>query len=111
MRAGRGVGFAGAALGLGVGAHVAGGGALPGLGTVVFLAMPVIWTAFFLTRARRRWPTVVGSLLVVQTGLHAGLSLLSGPAGPGAPIPVMGQGHAVIGAHGGAIGDATALMP
>jgi len=110
MRAGRGAGFAAAALGLGIGAHLAGGGALPGLGTVVFLAIPVIWMSFFLTRARRRWPVIVGSLVAVETGLHAGLSLLSQPAGNSVPLQAAGELPVVMGGHAGAIGEAAALV-
>lgn len=111
MRTARGAGFAGTALGLGVGAHLMGGGALPDLGTMVFLAVPVVWMSFFLTRARRRWPVIVGSLMAVETGLHAGFSLLSGPAGRSAPLPDAGEGHPALGAHAGVIGGPGGGMP
>jgi hypothetical protein len=80
MRASRAAVFAGVALGLGVTAHLSGGGRLPGLTGLTFLAIPVLWSAFLLARAQRRWPVVVAALLAVESGLHAGLSLLSGPS-------------------------------
>jgi hypothetical protein len=114
LRGMRGTAFAGAALGLAVGAHRAGGGAVPGLVALVLLAVPVLWVSFFLTRAWRGWPVVVTSLTVVEAGLHEALSLLSGSAAQGAPTwvaPVSaaqasvtpGQmamdGHAMVMAH------------
>lgn len=108
MRAIRGSGFAATALGLGVGAHVIGGGALPAPGILVFLAVPVLWVSFFLTRARRRWPTVIAALLAIETGLHEGLSLLSGPLNDASPA---GGGPMVMGTHAGVFGDPAVAMP
>ena len=99
LRASRGTAFAGTALSLGVGAHVVAGGGLPGLGAVVFLAVPVVWVSFFLTRAWRGWPTVLAALLAVQAGLHAGLTLLSGPVGEGSPLRMAGEGQMMMSPH------------
>jgi hypothetical protein len=99
LRASRGAVFAGTALGLAAAAHLAGGGRLPGVTALLLLAVPVAWAAFFLTRARRGWPIVISSLLAVEAGLHAGLSLLSGPVAHVAPIPMAVDGPMMTGAH------------
>jgi hypothetical protein len=110
LRVSRGAAFAAAALGLGLGAHLAGGGNLPGLGALVLLAVPVAWISFFLTRARRGWPVIVTALIAVETGLHAGLSLLSGSGEYAASIQVAPQGP-MMGAHAAAMSHSATGMP
>jgi hypothetical protein len=108
LRVSRGVTFAGTALGLGVGAHLAGGGSLPGLGPLVLLAVPVAWISLFLTRAQRGWPVIVTALIAVEAGLHEGLSLLSGPTASFQPA---GQGQMAMGAHAVAATHSAMEMP
>ncbi len=99
VRRARGIAFAGLAFGLGVGAHLAGGGSLPNLGALVVLAVPVAWIAFFLSRAQRGWPVIIGALLAIEAGLHEGLSFLSGSLEHMASIRTAGQEQMIMGAH------------
>lgn len=108
LRGSRGVAFAGAALGLGVGAHLAGGGSLPGLGALVLLAIPVAWISFLLTRAQRGWPVIILALVGVEVGLHEGLSLLTAPVDHF--LPMAGHGP-LTGAHAGMMTHTASGLP
>jgi hypothetical protein len=111
LRGTRGIAFAGASLGLAVGAHRAGGGALPGLVALFLLAVPVLWVSFFLTRAWRGWPVVVTSLLVVEAGLHEALNLLSGPTGHGTPAAVAASEQTMMDGHAMAMAGPASALP
>jgi hypothetical protein len=114
LRLSRGTAFAVVALTLGVGAHVVGGGSSPDPVALVFLGVPLIWVSFFLTRARRGWPVIVGSLVAVQIGLHEGLSLLSGKVLDEASFRagVDGVGaHAMMSAPGSPMSGTAMVMP
>ena len=103
--------FAGVAVALGTGAHLAGGGELPGLGALGLLTVPVAWVSFFLVRAWRGWPAVLASLVLVEAGLHEGLMVLSGPVGHASPAGAMGQGAMMMGDHAPAVAGTASAMP
>ncbi|MFC9325627.1 hypothetical protein [Kitasatospora sp. NPDC057015] len=78
-RTSRGLLCASACLLLGVVAHVAGGGALPGPGALVglFAAVAVLGTILLDGRGRRRFDVTVSVLAAVQFALHLALEHLS----------------------------------
>ena len=109
LRLSRGTVFATVALALAAGGHVIGGGIAPGFLPLLGLSLPVLWVSFFLTMKRRGWPTILGALVVVQAGLHAGLTVLSGsPADAG--LRSVGSADGLMTAHG-AMSDAVVVVP
>lgn len=115
LRFSRGTAFAVVALALAVGAHLVGGGSGPDPVALVFLGVPLIWVSFFLTRARRDWPVIIGSLVAVQIGLHEGLTLLSrkvaDEASFRAGVEVGVGAHGVMSSPGSPISGSAMVMP
>lgn len=64
-----------AALGLSVGAHVIGGGALPSSGVAAFLVAALLWVGLLLTRHRLGPVTLIATLGATQLALHSGLTM------------------------------------
>lgn len=132
--AGRLLGVAGAVLGLGSGAHVLAGGALPSAAALLLLAVPVLVGAAALARRPLSVRLLLPVALAGQLGVHAGLTWLSagGAAaggahlhGPGAPAVaevaevagaagVAGHAHAasvpMLAAHAAALVAAVLLL-
>ncbi|GAA3795019.1 hypothetical protein [Cellulomonas soli] len=87
------------ALALGVGAHVLGGGGLPGLRVVGALGALLLAATAWTTRVRLRVRLLLPLALAAQAGLHTALTWLTATgtsAGPAATVAAPG-GHAHLG--------------
>jgi hypothetical protein len=101
----RSVAFAGITLIVSLAAHVAAGGAPPGLDAVVaVLAGGVAAHLAFLARAEQSWVRLAGALLLAQAVVH-----LSCPRSPGAAAALLSAAPADASCHGVAALPAAAL--
>ena len=81
---------------LAAGAHLAGGGGLPGLPVLVFLALMTAPILLWVTARRCRLPRVLTALGVEQVLLHAAFSVTTGAAACGDAARVTATGHHTV---------------
>ena len=96
-----------ASLLLAAGAHLIGGGQLPGLPVLAFLVLMAAPVVLFVTARRCRLPRVLTALGVEQVLLHAALSVTAGASTCGVSV-VTASGHHAIVVTGGTCGSISA---